>query len=194
MAQREKVYLMTRLSMLEKQYGKKIKKAENNTRIDLITNPVWRWGFFVTVLFFGIVGILAALNINMVLHAVAKDQTKNLIMVVLIAWLSVLAICIVITTVRSAKRWRRMDALREQYHRMLGQLERINAMENGKRRQSSSYQEGNWDESPERGKSRRGRRPSDEDLDYNRMQVLEFEDDDYCYYVEAVPKRGGRRR
>ncbi len=194
MVQREKVYLMTRLSMLEKQYGKKIKKAENNSRIDLITNPVWRWGFFVTVLFFGIAGILAALNINMILHAVAKDQTKNLIMVVLIAWLSILAICIVISTVRSVKRWRRMDALREQYHRMLGQLERINAMESGNRRQSSSYQERDWEESSERGKNRRGRRPSDEDLDYNRMQVLEFEDDDYCYYVEAVPKRGGRRR
>ncbi len=194
MAQREKVYLMTRLSLIESQYGKQIRKAEDHSRIDLITNPVWRWGFLVTVLFFLIAGILAALNIDMVLHAVASDQTKNLIMVVLIAWLSVLAICIVITTVRSVSKWRRIDALREQYHRMLGQLERINAMDNGRRRKPSAYGEENWDESLAPGRERRGRRPSDEELDYDRMQVLEFEDDDYCYYVEAVPKRGGRRR
>ena len=31
-----------------------------------------------------------------------------------------------------------------------------------------------------------------EDLDYRRMETLEFEDDEYSYYVEATPKRGGR--
>lgn len=194
MIQREKVYLMARLSMLESQYGKQIRKAQNHSRIDLITNPVWRWGFLVTVLFFGAAGIAAALNLDMVLNAVSKDQTKNLIMVILIAWLSVLAICIVITSVLSVSRWRRMDALREQYQRMLGQLERINAMENGRGRQTSYAEDMRREESAGRGRSGRRRGPSEENLDYDRMQVLEFEDDEYCYYVEAVPKRGGRRR
>ncbi len=192
MAKREKVYLMIRLSMLEQQYGKKIKKAENAGKIDLITNPVWRWGFFVTLIFFGIVGIGAVLNIDMVLNAIARDQTKNLIMVVLIAWLSVLGISIVLSFVVSVSRWHRMDALRNQYHKMLEQLERINEMDNGRRRTSGSYQDDGWEDA--RGASKRGRRSSEENLDYDHMKVLEFEDDDYSYYVEAVPKRGGRRR
>lgn len=183
---------MIRLSMLEQQYGKRIRKAENTSRIDLITNPVWRWGFFITVLFFGIAAIAAVFNIDMILDAVARDQMKNLIMVVLIAWLSVLGITIVLSSVISLSRYHRMDALRERYHMMLGQLERINAMDNGRRR-SSSREDEHWEDALDRGSARRGRRLSEEDLDYSHMQVLDFEDDEYCYHVEAVPKRGGRR-
>ncbi len=177
--------------MLEQQYGKRIRKAENTSRIDLITNPVWRWGFFITVLFFGIAAIAAVFNIDMILDAVARDQMKNLIMVVLIAWLSILGITIVLSSVISLSRCHRMDALRERYHMMLGQLERINAMDNGRKRSSSGEDE-YWEDNLDRGR-RRGRRLSEEDLDYSHMQVLDFEDDEYCYHVEAVPKRGGRR-
>ncbi len=196
MADREKVRLMTRLAIYEERYGKQIKKAENTSRIDLVTNPVWRWGFGITVLFFLLIGTLAVLNMDMVLDAVAKDQTKNLIMIVLIAWLSILAVTIVVTFVVNLSRWHRMDGLRQQYRKMLLQLERINkmSMDNGRGRRSSSGEEDLWDEPSGRERGRRRKGTSEEDLDYRNMQVLEFEDDEYCYYVEAVPKRGGRRR
>ena len=51
MAQQEKIRLMTRLAILEKQHGKQIRRAENAFRIDLLTNPVWKMGFFVSLLF-----------------------------------------------------------------------------------------------------------------------------------------------
>lgn len=193
MADREKVRLMTRLAMLEQSCGKEIRKAENTSRIDLITNPVWRWGFGITLLFFAATAALAALNMDMVLDAVAKDQTKNLIMIVLIAWLSLLAVTIVIVSVLSFSRTRRIGELREEYHQMLKQLERISAMGAGYDRRRSSGEDDLWEEPSDRRGSRRQRRSAEEDLDYRHMQVLEFEDDDYCYYVEAVPKRGGRR-
>ncbi len=196
MADREKVRLMTRLAIYEEQYGKKIRKAENTSRIDLVTNPVWRWGFGITVLFFLIAGVFAVLNMDMVLDAVAKDQMKNLIMIVLIAWLSVLGVTVVITFALSHARLRKMDDLRQQYRKMLQQLERISNMskDNGRGRRVAPSEEDTWDEPSSNERGRRRKRPSDEDLDYGKMEVLEFEDDDYCYYVEAVPKRGGRRR
>ena len=113
MADREKIRLMTRLAMLEESSGKKIRKAENTSRIDLITNPVWRWGFLVTLLFFAVIAAAFALNTNLVLDAVANDQTKNLIMIVLIAWLSLLAVTAVIVSVLSLSETRRVDAIRD---------------------------------------------------------------------------------
>lgn len=195
MADQEKVRLMTRLAMLEKHSGKKIRKAENTSRIDLITNPVWIRGIAVTLLFFAAAVLLAALNMDMVLDAVAKDQTKNLIMIVLIAWLSLLAVTILISVMLSWSKTRRISDLRDQYHRMLEQLERMNRMDgNDNRRRRSAYEEDDlWEEPPRSGRRKGSGHMSQEDLDYRHMEVLEFEDDEYCYYVEAVPKRGGRR-
>ena len=147
MADQEKVRLMTRLAMLEKHSGKKIRKAENTSRIDLITNPVWIRGIAVTLLFFAAAVLLAALNMDMVLDAVAKDQTKNLIMIVLIAWLSLLAVTILISVMLSWSKTRRISELRDQYHRMLEQLERMNRMDpnddSRDRRRRSRYDGGN---------------------------------------------------
>lgn len=194
MPDREKIRLMIRLSMFEERFGKRIRKAENTSRIDLVTNPVWRWGFVVTLLFFLAAGGLAALNIDMLLDAVSKDQTKNLIMMVLIAWLSTLVVTVVIRFVLSLASVHRTDALRQEYHQMLEQLERTGRMA-GRQETGAGYglmDEDLWEAAPEKGRGRR-RREAEEDLDYRNMQVLEFEDDDYRYYVEAVPKRGGRR-
>ena len=192
MADREKVRLMTKLALLEKYSGKKIRKAENTSRIDLITNPVWRWGFAVTLLFILAVSAFAVLNMDMVLDAVSRDQTKNLIMIVLIAWLSLLAITVLVSFVLSLSRTRRVDGLREEYLQMLKQLERISRMDERYDRRRRDYPEEDlWDEPSGKKKGRRGGRTREEDLDYGHMEVLEFEDDDYCYYVEAVPKRTG---
>ena len=66
-----------------------------------------------------------------------------------------------------------------------------------RRRDASFAEDDVWDEPSGRRRGHRQRRTSEEDLDYRHMEVLEFEDDDYCYYVEAVPKKaefyaGGR--
>lgn len=195
MPDRDKVRLMTRLALFEEKYGRMIRKAESTSRIDLITNPVWRWGFIVTLLFFAAAGVLAAFNIDMVLDSAARDQTRNLIMTVLIAWLSTLAVTVVISSVLSVARERRLSGLVIQYRQMLGQLERSAAMSdrNNRSMDSSSDEDVLWDEPSGGAPGHRRRRGHEEDLDYRNMQVLEFEDDDYCYYVEAVPKRGGRR-
>ena len=196
MADPEKIRLMARLAMLEEHSGRKIRKAENTSRIDLITNPVWRRGFIVSLLFFAAVLGLAALNTDMVLNAVANDQTRNLIIIVLIAWLSLLAITVVISFVWSCSRTRRVCELRDQYHQMLEQLERNSRMDEryDRRRHDSGEEDDLWDAPPRSKKRQGGRRGSEENLDYRRMEVLEFEDDDYCYYVEAVPKKSGGRR
>ena len=190
MADREKVRLMARLAMLEKHSGRRIQKAENTSRIDLITNPVWRWGLFVTLLFFALTAALAVLNMDMVLDAVSKDRTKSLIMIVLITWLSLLTVTIVISFLWSVSGAKRVNREREQYRRYLSELERISRMED--RRREAFSEDDLWEEPSGRERNRRRTRPAEEDLDYRHMEVLEFEDDDYCYYVEAVPKRGGR--
>ena len=78
---------------------------------------------------------------------------------------------------------------------LLEQLERMNRMDgNDNRRRRSAYEEDDlWEEPPRSGRRKGSGHMSQEDLDYRHMEVLEFEDDEYCYYVEAVPKRGGRR-
>ena len=195
MPDQEKIRLMTRLSIFEACYGKKIRKAENTGRFDLITNPVWRWGILVTLLFFLVAGTLAALNMDMVLDAVAKDQTGSLIITVLVSWLSSLAVTIVLGFVFSCAGARKLEKLREQYRGMLLELERINMSTHREERSPRRFvpEEEMWETDSGDGRHH-GSRTREEDLDYRNMQVLEFEDDDFCYYVEAVPKRGGRRR
>ena len=187
----EKLSLMARLAILEQNWGRQIRKSDSTSRIDLVTNPVWRWGFLITLLFFIVAGALAVLNMDMVMDAVAKDLTKNLIMFLLIADLSTLAVTIVIASVCSLARARRMREVSAQYHEMLLALERINEMERRDtgRSYSASFEDDQWEDSSDRSRRRRAASYDEEDLDYRNMQVLEFEDDDYCYYVEAVPKK-----
>jgi len=200
MVNQEKIRLMTRLSILEKQHGKEIRKAENSFRIDLLTNPVWKMGFFASLLFAAAAGILAVCNLNMILDAFATGKLRGLIMAVLIAYGSILLITVIAASVWSYGSYRRALSYREQYRAL---LERVRRMDSGRKESASRYARGDapgtagtgprrgeddWEE--DGGKSGRGKR---KDLDYRRMQTLEFEDDEFCYYVEATPKRGGRR-
>ncbi len=209
MINQEKIRLMTRLAILEKQHGKQIRKAENAFRIDLLTNPVWKMGFFVSLIFAAVAGVLAVVNINMLLDAFASGKLKNLIMVALIAYGSILLITIVIASVRAYGSYRRSVYYQRQYHSL---LEKIRRFEPERRSSSSRYaQDGRigepqragrkapdpsddeeWEDEPDIQERDDGRRKRS-DLDYRHMQTLEFEDDEYSYYVEATPKRGGRR-
>ena len=191
MAQQEKIRLMTRLAILEKQHGKQIRRAENAFRIDLLTNPVWKMGFFVSLLFAAAAGILMLLNINMFLDAFASGQLKALIMAVLIIYGCLLLIAVILAAIRSGHSCRKAVYYQEQYRSL---LERIHKMEPDSRRSSSRYASDTDDWEDEQPEEERGSRRSRPDPDYRHMQTLEFEDDEYIYYVEATPKRGGRQR
>lgn len=217
MVSQEKIRLMTRLAILEKQHGRQIRKAENAFRIDLLTNPVWKMGFFASLLFAAAAAILMALNINMFLDAFASGQLKSLIMVVLIAYSSILLITILIAAVRSYGSYRKSLYYQKQYRSLLEKIRRFDAEgRKGSSRYASgpeassryasgpeasrqtSYgyrppqdEEDDWEDEPSRQRGR-GNGNRREDLDYRHMQTLEFEDDEYIYYVEATPKRGGR--
>ena len=191
MINQEKIRLMTRLAILEKQHGKQIRKAENAFRIDLLTNPVWKMGFFVSLLFAAAAGILMLLNINMFLDAFASGQLKALIMAVLIIYGSLLLITVILTAIRSGRSCRKAVYYQEQYRSL---LEKIHKMEPDSRRSSSRYASDTDDWEDEQPQEERGSRRSRPDPDYRHMQTLEFEDDEYSYYVEATPKRGGRQR
>ena len=191
MINQEKIRLMTRLAILEKQHGKQIRKAENAFRIDLLTNPVWKMGFFVSLLFAAAAGILMLLNINMFLDAFASGQLKALIMAVLIIYGSLLLITVILTAIRSGRSCRKAVYYQEQYRSL---LEKIHKMEPDPRRSSSRYASDTDDWEDEQPQEERGSRRSRPDPDYRHMQTLEFEDDEYIYYVEATPKRGGRQR
>ena len=67
-------------------------------------------------------------------------------------------------------------------------------MEPDSRRSSSRYASDTDEWEDEQPEEERGSRRSRPDPDYRHMQTLEFEDDEYIYYVEATPKRGGRQR
>ena len=192
MINQEKIRLMTRLAILEKQHGKQIRKAENAFRIDLLTNPVWKMGFFVSLLFAAAAGILMLLNINMFLDAFASGQLKALIMAVLIIYGSLLLITVILTAIRSGRSCRKAVYYQEQYRSL---LEKIHKMEPDSRRSSSRYASDtdDWEDDDIPRDVPKGKRKR-EDLDYRHMETLEFEDDEYSYYVEATPKRGGRQR
>ncbi len=208
MAQQEKIRLMTRLAILEKQHGKQIRRAENAFRIDLLTNPVWKMGFFASLACAAVAGILMALNINMFLDAFASGQLKSLIMIVLIAYGSILLITIIIAAIRSYGAYRKSLYYQRQYHSLLEKIRRFDQERGGGSRyaqgsggSSSRYAGGtprrpsddddDWEDDDVPGDVPKGKRKR-EDLDYRRMETLEFEDDEYSYYVEATPKRGGR--
>ena len=123
MINQEKIRLMTRLAILEKQHGKQIRKAENAFRIDLLTNPVWKMGFFVSLLFAAAAGILMLLNINMFLDAFASGQLKALIMAVLIIYGSLLLITVILTAIRSGRSCRKAVYYQEQYRSLLEKIQ-----------------------------------------------------------------------
>ncbi len=201
MVNQGKIRVMTRLAILEKQQGKQIRRAENSFRIDLLTNPVWKMGFFASVIFAAAAGILAVLNMNMLLDLFAQDKLKGVIMAVLIAYGSVLLIVVLFAFIRSYRRYKRAIRAQEQYRTLLMSLQSMEEDE-AKRNRYSRYAAGRRDaggdgddwEDPDDGRGRRNGRSSErKDLDWRHTQTLEFEDDEYRYYVEATPKRGGSR-
>lgn len=122
---------MTRLAILEKQHGKQIRRAENAFRIDLLTNPVWKMGFFASLACAAVAGILMALNINMFLDAFASGQLKSLIMIVLIAYGSILLITIIIAAIRSYGAYRKSLYYQRQYHSLLEKIRRFDQERGG---------------------------------------------------------------
>ncbi len=150
-----------------------------------------------TLIFFAFAMVLAVLNMDMVLNAVATDQTANLIMVVLIAYLSLLAITVVISLISSWSKASRMIRIRDQYYSILGRIQMIGETSEPRRGQRGGSRYESRDEAEDwakdgkdGGRKKRGR---GEELDYRNMLTLEFEDDEYSYYVEATPKKRGKR-
>lgn len=197
MLDQEKIRLMTRLAILEKQHGRQIRKAENRFRIDRVTNPVWKKTLLATLLFFAAAAALCAFQVDMILDAVASGQIRNIILIVLTAYLCVLIVTITVTSALSWAGDRKVSRWQRQYHAILERLRRMNEYEQqrsghaGRREGTAPDRQEGLRPQDMRGEERRSPKRREDDLDYRRTVVLEFEDDEYSYYVEATPRRGG---
>ena len=199
MLDQEKIRLMTRLAILEKQHGRQIRKAENRFRIDRVTNPVWKKTLLATLLFFAAAAALCAFQVDMILDAVASGQIRNIILIVLTAYLCVLIVTITVTSALSWAGDRKVSRWQRQHHAILERLRRMNEYEQqrsghaGRREGTAPDRQEGLRPQDMRGEERRSPKRREDDLDYRRTVVLEFEDDEYSYYVEATPRRGGHK-
>ena len=198
MLDQEKVRLMTRLAILEKQHGRQIRKAENRFGIDRITNPVWKNALLVILLFSAAAAVLCVFQVDMILDAVASGQIRNIILIVLTSYLCVLTVTILVASVLSWSGYRKVSRWERQYHAILERLRRMNEFEQ-KRTGTARRDDRSAERPAQRGMGDTGddgyrrRKGKDDEPDYRRTVVLEFEDDEYSYYVEATPRRGGRK-
>ena len=202
----QKTQLMTRLAVLEKLHGRQIKRARKLYKIDLVTNPVWRRCLIATVLFWGAAGAWAVLRIDAVLDAIAADQARNLLMVVLIAYGMIMMITAALTlalSVRSAGRdryyYERWKDLSEKLLRMTKRDERRSAAkpERDERRNAVKSESDDWwlDDDPDAAPGMRQAADSGEEPPADGSgHTLKFEDEEYVYYVRAIPKKKKRGR
>jgi len=182
----ERVELMTKLAVLEKNHGSEIRRAEKHFKIDLITNPVWKSVFFVSLLYAAVCALWVGTHADRFLDAIAADQAKNLLLVILTGYGMVLTVSTILSAVISYSRALRASSWRIQYRHYLTRLHQLRA-------DGGDEDEDYWldDEQADDAPQEHSRLAPPED-----GQTLKFEDENYIYYVKAVPKRGkgGRRR
>lgn len=122
MPNQQKIHLMTRLAILEKENGKELKRMEESFRSDYIGIPMLKNGLRITAVFLVLLCIWAVGNIDFILSAMADLKLKSLGIGILTAYIVVLLVTLIITFLCASAAYYRNLPIEEEYRWLLKQL------------------------------------------------------------------------
>lgn len=117
-----KIQLMSRLAVLEKEQGRRLKKVRESYRSDYIGIPMLKNALRITVVFLLVLCIWAVSHINFLLELVAQAEVKLWMIVVLTAYIMVLLVSEIITFLTASADYYRSLRVAEEYEYLLRQL------------------------------------------------------------------------
>lgn len=122
MLNQEKIRLMARLAILEKEKGKELKQVRSTFKSDYIGIPMLKNLLRITAVFLLIFCIWAVGNIDFILSIVAEMQLQLLGIGVLTAYLMVIVITLIVTFLHASSRYYRSQRTFQEYQRLLEEL------------------------------------------------------------------------
>ena len=122
MPDQEKIRLMTRLAILEKENGKELRRIRETYRSDYIGIPMLKNGLRITAVFLLILGIWLACNMEPVLDIAAGGQFALLLVGIWAGYLSLLLVTLIVTFLEASVRYYRGKELEREYLELLDRL------------------------------------------------------------------------
>lgn len=122
MPDQEKIRLMTRLAILEKENGKELRRIQETYRSDYIGIPMLKNGLRITAVFLLILGIWLVCNMDPVLGIAAEGQLSLLLVGIGAAYAIVLLVTLIVTFLCASLRYYRGKELEREYQELLDEL------------------------------------------------------------------------
>lgn len=123
MPDQERIRLMTRLAILEKENGRELRRIEESYRSDYIGIPMLKNGLRITAVFLAVLGIWIACHAGFVLNVAAEGQLRLLMTGALAAYGTVLLVTLIFTFLCVSAAYYRELRLEEEYQTLLLLLE-----------------------------------------------------------------------
>lgn len=117
-----KIQLMSRLAVLEKEQGKRLKRVRETYRSDYVGIPMLKNALRITAVFFFLLCIWAVNNIDFLLEIVAQLQLKLLMSGVLTAYIVVILVGTIITFLIASADYYKSRKVADEYEHLLKQL------------------------------------------------------------------------
>lgn len=123
MPDQERIRLMTKIAILEKENGKELRRIEESYRSDYIGIPMLKNTLRVTVAFLVILAVWMVCNVDFVLNIFTEGQMKLLLLGILAAYVTIILITWTVTFLYASMEYYRVQSLEQKYQELLKLLD-----------------------------------------------------------------------
>ena len=123
MPDQERIRLMTKLAILEKENGRELRRIEESYRSDYIGIPMLKNTLRVTVAFLVILAVWMVCNVDFVLNIFTEGQMKLLLLGILAAYVTIILITWIVTFLYASMEYYRVQRLEQKYQELLKLLD-----------------------------------------------------------------------
>ena len=123
MPDQERIRLMTKLAILEKENGRELRRIEESYRSDYIGIPMLTNTLRVTAVFLVILAVWMVCNVDFVLNIFTEGQMKLLLLGILAAYVTIILITWIVTFLYASMEYYRVQSLEQKYQELLKLLD-----------------------------------------------------------------------
>ena len=123
MPDQERIRLMTKLAILEKENGRELRRIEESYRSDYIGIPMLKNTLRVTVAFLVILAVWMVCNVDFVLNIFTEGQMKLLLLGILAAYVTIILITWIVSFLYASMEYCRVQSLEQKYQELLKLLD-----------------------------------------------------------------------
>ncbi len=123
MPDQERIRLMTKIAILEKENGKELRRIEESYRSDYIGIPMLKNTLRVTAVFLVILAVWMVCNVDFVLNIFTEGQMKLLLLGILAAYVTIILITWIVTFLYASMEYYRVQSLEQKYQELLKLLD-----------------------------------------------------------------------